>query len=225
MSHHRGDPNKFFAATHPAFPNGRKSALMSAAEAGNSKKVIALVDDSKADVGLANEHGLTALHFASNAETVRALVERGADLHGKSSRNTEPLALAVRRGDASAITEFAALGVDVKAGDGFATQCCYRSGTAEVLAALIALGEPVDGRSGDGKLMCLAIWHANFHSANLAVVRVLCEAGANLALKSNYYVMNGSTWSSELMTPLAAAIRNKLGDIEALLREHGAPLA
>ena len=25
--------------------------------------------------------------------------------------------------------------------------------------------------------------------------------------------------------PLAAAIRNKLGDIEAVLREHGAPLA
>ena len=28
----------------------------------------------------------------------------------------------------------------------------------------------------------------------------------------------------ELMTPLAAAIRTKLGDIEAVLREHGAPL-
>ena len=53
----------------------------------------------------------------------------------------------------------------------------------------------------------------------------IADCRAALALKSNYYVMNGSTWSSELMTPLAAAIRNKLGDIEALLREHGAPLA
>jgi ankyrin repeat protein len=221
MAHHRGDPNKFFAATHPAFPSGRKTALMSAAEAGSAAKVRALVDDSKADVGLANEHGLTALHFASNAETVRALVERGADLHAKASRNTEPLALAVRRGDdAGAITELAAQGVDVKAGGGFAAQCCYGSGKAEALAALIALGEPVDGRSL-GEIMIRAIL-----SKNLAVVRVLCEAGANLALKSNYYVVDGNiVIGNELMTPLAAAIRNKLGDIEAVLREHGAPLA
>jgi ankyrin repeat protein len=218
---HRGDPNKFFAATHPAFPNGSKTALMSAAEAGSSKKVIALIDDSKANVGLANEHGLTALHFASNAETVRALVERGADLHAKAAHDIEPLTLAVRRGDASAITEFAAQGVDVKAGRGFVVQCCYGSGKAKALAALIALGEPVDGRSGNGEPMTNAIY-----SKNLAAVRVLCEAGANLALKSSHYIKDGNNYiGSEIMTPLAAAIRNKLGDIEALLRERGAPLA
>ena len=76
----RGDPNKLIVSAHPAYPNGSKTALMSAAEAGSAAKVAALIDDGKADVGFKNEHGLTALHFASTPEAARALVERGADV-------------------------------------------------------------------------------------------------------------------------------------------------
>jgi ankyrin repeat protein len=218
---HRGDPNKLFPAAHPDFLEGRKTALMSAAAAGNAKKVTALIDDSKADVHLANEHGLMALHFASNGEVVRALVERGADLHAKvkagyphSWRHIEPLELAVDRGDASAITEFAAQGVSVSmhAVD-LTKRCCYGNKWA-ALAALIAAGAPVNEKTMNHAIVC----------SNLAAVRVLCDAGANLTLKSEYWLSRYVNSQKQYMTPLAAAIHFKLGDIEALLRARGAPL-
>ena len=67
----RGDPNKLIVGAHPGYPNGSKTALMSAAEGGSAAKVAALVDDGKADVSIKNEHGLTALHFASTPEAAR----------------------------------------------------------------------------------------------------------------------------------------------------------
>lgn len=92
---------------------------MNAAESGSADKIASLVDDSKADVKIANEHGLTALHFASTPEAARALVQRGADIEAKardsswhSARET-PLMLAIRRSNVAVIKELAALGADL----------------------------------------------------------------------------------------------------------------
>jgi ankyrin repeat protein len=95
-------------SAHPAYPNGSKTALMSAAEAGSAAKVAALIDDGKADVGFKNEHGLTALHFASTPEAARALVERGADVGALAKElswtqpSASPLIVAMRRSAPSA---------------------------------------------------------------------------------------------------------------------------
>ena len=115
----RGDPNKLMAGAHPGYPNGAKTALMSAAETGNAAKVAALIDDGKADVGIKNEHGLTALHFASTPEAARALVERGADINALAKEvkygggpSASPLIVAMGRGNLPVIKELIGLGAD-----------------------------------------------------------------------------------------------------------------
>jgi hypothetical protein len=92
-------------------------------------------------------------------------------------------------------------------------RCCYGNKSA-ALAALIAAGALVDEKT---------MRHA-ITSNNVAAVRVLCDAGVNLALKSQHWLGHYTDSQAQYMTPLAAAIHFKLGDIEALLRARGAPL-
>ena len=208
----RGDVNKLVPGAHPSFPNGSKTALMSAAETGNSAKIARLVDEDKADVGVVNEHGLTALHFASTAEAVRALVERGADLHAKARDSayarSKPLDIAIRHDNAAVIKELAAQGADVDGEGGSVPPLCrcfgWRQGPikAKALAALLAAGADVNGGGGVPPLLRAIDW------CNLEAVRILCEAGADIGLKYGYH-------GQQACTPLASAIR-RLGEGHAI---------
>jgi len=163
---------------------------MQAAESGSADKIISLIDESKADVKIANEHGLTALHYASTPEAARALVRRGADIEAKAKDGWHaaietPLLLAIRRNDAAVIKELAALGADLDAGDSTPIKRCIEwSGQAydqpfkkKLMAALLAGGAHVDGVSGEPPLFFAA------RRRKLEALRFLCDSGANLAIK------------------------------------------
>lgn len=230
----RGDPNKLIVGAHPGYPNGSKTALMSAAEAGSAAKVAALIDDGKADVGFKNEHGLTALHFASTPEAARALVERGADVGALAKEleymkpSASPLIVAIRRDDAKVVKELIALGADAEicesypydnyGSDSPIKRCFGVHGAIkkEALAALLEAGASVDGTVGAPPL------HMAIKAMHIVGVRALCDAGADLGLKCRM----GAGFPPE--TALAFAIRTSQiagGAIEAELRGRGAPLA
>ena len=233
----RGDPNKLMAGARPGFPNGAKTALMSAAETGNAAKVAALVDDGKADVGITNEHGLTALHFASTPEAARALVERGADMNALakelefSAPSASPLVVAIRRDDVKMVKALIALGASADSCESYPydrctssplKRCFGRNGgfKKEVLAALLEAGADVDGTAGATPL------HVAIERESLEGVRMLCDAGADLTITC------GAVDAPQAFeTPLAFAIRvaNPFIDgdssIVAELRARGAPLA
>ena len=82
----RSDQLAFSDTKTEKFPwGGGMSRLMTASRDGNAAKVVKLIDEESATVDLANKHGQTALHFASTAAVVNALLDRGADLHSKTS--------------------------------------------------------------------------------------------------------------------------------------------
>jgi ankyrin repeat protein len=159
---------------------------MNAAESGSADKIASLVDDSKADVKIANEHGLTALHFVSTPEAARALVQRGADIEAKArdswhSAHETPLMLAIRRSNVAVIKELAALGADLDADDSAPVKRCIdhpfgQSFKKAVMAALLAAGAHVDGVSGAPPIFFAA------EKRELDAVRFLCDNGANLAI-------------------------------------------
>jgi len=225
MSSRRGDPNKLVAGAHPGFPNGAKSALMSAAESGNAAKVEQLIDDQKADVNLKNEHGLTALHFASTPEVARALCERGADKEAKAFERTwgpacaTPLALAIRRDSARMIKELGSLGADLDANDADPIKRCLDANPPKMktLTALLEAGASVDGLSGMPPLFHVVRRH------NIAAVRFLCDAGANLAIRCT--LVAGGPAMTALGYAMSLHKNEWTGACAAELQSRGAPLA
>jgi ankyrin repeat protein len=215
------DPNKLAAGSRHHFPHGKMTPLMRFAESGAADKVADLVDEHKADVTIANEFGLTALHFASSSAVVRVLVERGADVHAKAKEfvtseeaKTEPLELAVRRGDTGVVAELAASGADVNNCASLVEMCLFSDNRLGALSALLAAGLLVDGPGDDGSPL-----HKAIEQKNLAAVRILCDAGADLAIKS----LRGG-YPPRLKTPLAHAILIQADAIEVFLSSRDAPL-
>jgi len=78
--------------------------------------MIWLLVDAGADVNAANEMGHTPLHFAANADAVRALVAAGADVNARSRDGSTPLHLAVEApGGVGAVEALLAAGAAVDA--------------------------------------------------------------------------------------------------------------
>jgi len=77
--------------------------LINAAEFGELEMVKALLA-AGADVHTTNNEGITALHFADNAEIARFLIDAGADRNAHAAGGETPAATAVRRGKLSVLT-------------------------------------------------------------------------------------------------------------------------
>jgi hypothetical protein len=215
------DPNKLTAGSRHHFPHGKMTPLMRVAESGAVDKVIEFVDVQKADVSISNEFGLQALHFASTRAVVRALIERGADVRAKAKEfvsseeaKTEPLELAVRRGYTGVVVELAASGADVNDCASLVDMCLFSDNRLGALAALLAAGLLVDGPGDDGTPL-----HKAIEQKNLAAVQILCDAGADLTIKS----LRGG-YPPKLKTPLAHAILIQADAVEVYLSSRGALL-
>jgi len=159
---------------------------MQAAKSGSAQKIIALVDEFKADVKIANDVGLTALHFASTPEAARALVQRGADIEAKCFHGLKetPLLWAIERNDAAVVKELTALGADLEYRESSPLKFCIQHPYSnekpfnkKLVEALLAGGASIDGVIGEPPL-----FYAASHG-QVEAVRFLCDSGADLSIK------------------------------------------
>ena len=214
----RGDINKLIPGSHSS-----KTQLMSAAEHGNSAKVVKLIDEDEAQVDCMNELGMTALHFASTGEVVRALCERGADVDAETySFNMEkPLCFAVDNDYDSVVAELIAQGADVDAKCNRVCtpiSCCFpfsdtRLPKRKAFAALMAGGAELR----DGEL------YLTVSKRCLEGVRMLVDAGADMTLKFAPYDI-GLPPGLAPETPLSQAVRRGSREIADFLQSRGAPM-
>jgi len=163
--------------------------LMQAAKSGSAQKIIALVDEFKADVKIANDVGLTALHFASTPEAARALVQRGADIEAQCFHGLKetPLLWAIERNDAAVVKELTALGADLEYRESSPLKFCIQHPYSneklfykKEMEALLAGGASIDGVIGEPPLFYAAVL------GHVEAVRFLCDSGADLSIKLKY---------------------------------------
>lgn len=111
-----------------------------------------------ADFNLSVSRLQDALGIAVNFETVRALIDGGADIEGRSMDDLTPLHAAAWGGHASAVYALVASGADInaKTDDYFQTplERAATSGDAETVQALLAAGVKVTSRAANLARVC-----------------------------------------------------------------------
>ncbi len=187
-------------------------ALMEAARRGDIRKVDAALL-AGADVNYADEHGNTALTYASDGgheEIVRLLLERRTDVDQAARVRTAALMEAAEYGDTDTVKLLIELGADVNRADRWgstALTLATERGYAETVKVLVELGAGVNyaDNEGDTALAAAAIM------GYTKIVRLLIEHGAhvNHADKDSNTALMWTTYDGR-------------ADIARLLVEHGA---
>ena len=157
-----------------------------------------------------NDEGASALLIAARegrSENLRLLIDAGAAVDLGQSDLNAALVLTVRHSDASTLKFLLKLGAEANAKDDDTTALMFAAeySTPEGIKALIDAGAEVDAVNRAG-------WTALMHANEVEHVRVLLNAGANMAIKNN----DGDT-------VLAMAIRYGQEDVVQLLKSRGAP--
>jgi uncharacterized protein len=142
---------------------------------------------ARSELEARDSHGRTALLVAAHGGhqgIVRALAAAGADMRAKDSRNYDILTIAAVRDDVEMIKLAASLGADAKAitspYDGTALIAAAHLGHAEVVAALIAAGAPLDHVNNLGWTAVIeAVILGDGGERHRRTLRILIEAGAN----------------------------------------------
>ncbi|HUS08553.1 MAG TPA: ankyrin repeat domain-containing protein [Bryobacteraceae bacterium] len=133
--------------------------LFSAAEKGDTERVIALLAESRSSVNAHRADGWTALHLAAyygHAATAEVLLANGADVHLRSANtmNNTPIHAAAAGGHIAAISVLLAHGSDVNAaqhGGWTALHAAAASGNTELMKLLLAHGGNPDLTSDDDR--------------------------------------------------------------------------
>jgi ankyrin repeat protein len=130
----------------------RAPAVADAAENGDAAAVKKLIA-SGADVDIAQNDGMTALHWAADrgdSATVAALIKAKADVKALTvNGGYTPLMLAARAGNASVVKQLLAAGADPKAvseAGGTALHFAAEAGNVDAVNALIAKGADVNAK-------------------------------------------------------------------------------
>ena len=193
------------------------TALMWAA--GDPVKARTLIEHG-ADVNARSKQGRTALIIAAghdgNSETVRLLLEKGADARMKDSLDITPLQMAAAAGDLESVRLLLEKGLDVNAADkagNTALLVAAGSDNPALVKLLLAKGANVNAAntfSGTVKFGPIALVHltplmlAVPHSSP-PMVKMLLDAGANVNEKD----VRG-------MTPLMLAVGSDTQDAEVV---------
>jgi ankyrin repeat protein len=156
--------------------------LVDAVQKGDLAAVRALVA-RKADVNVAREDGLTALHAAAHADRLDiadALIRAGANVSAKDRYGITPIYLASQNGSADLIRRLLEAGVDpdtVDPGGETALMTAARTGAVPAIRALIERGAKVDAREPAFQQTALMIAVREDHAA---AVDALIKAGASV---------------------------------------------
>jgi uncharacterized protein len=182
------------AETHAQTPPGTAEitayrGLLAAAAAGDAGTVTALAAN-RADLNARDGHGRTALLIAAHGghqDAVRALAAAGADMNAKDIANYDILTIAAVRDDAGMVKLAASLGADARAITspylGTALIAAAHLGHAEVVAALIAAGAPLDHVNNLGWTAVIeAVILGDGRARHQATLRALIAAGARTDL-------------------------------------------
>lgn len=189
--------------------NDGNTVLMSAAENADVNVLKFLIKSGLA-LDRKNKEDESALLFAAQAgrsENLKVLIDAGAAINFGKQQLNEALLLSARNGDSSTLRILLKLGASANAKDDDTTvlMLAAEDGNPEMIKALIDEGAKIDAVDDSG-------WTAIMHANEAENVRVLLNAGANIAIKNN----DGET-------ALAMAIRYEQEEIVQLLKSRGAP--
>jgi ankyrin repeat protein len=187
------------------------SALADAAERGDARAVLALLD-AGAEVDAPQADGMTALLWAAlhdDAPLAAALVDAGADVNRANRYGVPPLVLACRQGDGALVRQLLEAGANPNAvlPDGATPlMIAARTGRIDAVRALVDHGAAVGATEPHGQTALM--WAAAEGHAD--VVRALVDAGADVQtpLESGF-------------TPLLFACREGRIEVVAALLDRG----
>ena len=121
-------------------------------------RMVLLLLDHGADVNLANEDGVTALHRAAehgHGPTIRALIERGASMKRGTVGGQKPLHYAARAPRSDAVCLLVELGADLEAIDDVGRTALHQAasdGQREIARLLVELGARRSARDHAGAM-------------------------------------------------------------------------
>lgn len=170
-----------------SFAMGR--SIHDAAKAGNTVKVLRLIDENPTNRDVANKYGNTPLYFATSyghTETALALIARGANVHGVSSSDGLTLLhRASSKGNIEIVQALVSAGADVDALDDFANtplQCANYTCSTAVVQILIAAGANINSVN---RFASTPLHQAALQGCT-AIVQILVAAGANVEARDQY---------------------------------------
>ncbi|KAL6692945.1 ankyrin repeat-containing domain protein [Trichoderma pleuroticola] len=197
---HNADPN--IARTNGITP------LWFAAQQGYSE-IARLLVEAKADVhACTDDYGWTALHTVSDStETVRVLLEYGADINRVDKKEATPLGLAIYSNQVNAVKVML-------------SESKMRDGHTDIVSLVLEAGVNVD--LVDDQNASLAIWAMSRNDDGM--IRTLLEFGADLSHKDK----DGDTALHNIRkdTPLASIRRvvNAGGKLDTMNNDLETPL-
>lgn len=132
-------------------------------------------------------------NYSGNVDIVQALVEAGADLEGQNGEGETPLTLAVMGSHADLIRYLVKVGANLESSSFHETTPLMSAvllSNPETVRVLIALGANVNARaSANLTALFFASGNSVAGNANLEIVKMLVEAGADVSVKT----ANGKT--------------------------------
>ena len=157
------------------------TALTSAA-AINHREIVAFLLDAGADVDVATNEGVTALHCAKDPQIIQALLGHGADPNRAANYGHRPLHLACgRQWDERQARALVNAGADVNATNESGETPLHLAAefaSAPVVALLLSAGADIGARNERGSTSLELAWGRRDRETALAVVEILREAGA-----------------------------------------------
>lgn len=179
-----------YLLSHDADPNIAKSngvtSLWVAAQEGYSE-LTRLLAEAKADVHACDYDGWTALHIVSDStETVRILLEYGADINRINKNEATPLGLAIHNNQVNAVKSMLSeskIKPDwLLPSNQRSIQHAVREGYIDVVSSVLEAGANVDLLDDDNVSLALLAMSRNDDS----MIRTLLEFGADLNHKDKY---------------------------------------